>query len=113
MTETKQRTLAQNRAMHKLFTKLSEDLNTLGLEMKVVLKPSYQVWWTPELVKENLWKPMQKAIFQKESTTELETSEVTKVYEAIAKGLGEKFGVEIEFPSADEINKWEHYKNIK
>lgn len=111
MTETKQRTQSQNKAMHLLFQKLADDLNSLGLEMKVVLKPAYQVWWDKDLVKEHLWKPMQKAILKKESTTELETFEVTKVYEAIAKGLGEKFGVEIEFPSADEINKQNFYEN--
>ena len=102
-TTKKQRTNAQNRALHKLFTTLSTELNTLGLDMKVVLKPSYQIWWTSESVKEHLWKPLQEAMYSKKSTTELTTGEVTKVYDQLAKILGEHHGVSVEFPSETEL----------
>lgn len=106
MSEEKQRTLAQNRAMHKLFTMLSDELNTLGLEMKVILKPEYSLWWTPTSVKEHLWKPMQNAMYSKKSTTQLTIAEVSKVYEQLAKIIGEKHGVSLNFPSVQETEEF-------
>lgn len=97
--EKKQRTPVQNRSMHKLFGQLADQLNILGLDMKVILKPTYQIWWTPESVKRDLWKPLQKVILDKEHTSDLFTDEVSKVFEQLAHIIGEKHGVEIEFPS--------------
>lgn len=88
---------------------LSDELNTAGLEMKVVLKPDYKIWWTPEAIKENLWKPLQKAMYQKESTTELTTAQVDKVFEQLAHILGEKYGLELTFPSI-ETESLENYE---
>ena len=102
----KPRTIKQNKAMHKLFTILSDDLNTLGLEMKTILKPSYQLWWTPTAVKEHLWKPIQEAMYSKKSTTDLNSEEVSKVYEQLAKIIGEKHGVSISFPSVEETETY-------
>jgi vancomycin resistance protein YoaR len=94
-----QRTKVQNRAMHKLFTELGNKLNELGLDARLILKDNYQIWWTPEMIKRDLWKPLQKAMLNKEHTADLYTDEVSKVYEQLAKIIGEKRGVEIEFPS--------------
>ena len=101
-----QRTSQQNKAVHKFFEILSTELNTKGLDARMVLKPTYQIWWTPEMIKRDLWKPLQEAMYSKKSTTELTTSEVSKVYEQIAHILGEKFGVEIEFPSEQETDNY-------
>ena len=100
------RTLQQNKAMHKLFTQMSDTFNTLGLDMRVVLKPEIKILWTPEAVKRELFKPVMKAMYGKESTTELTTSEVSKVYEQIAKLIGEKFGVVLDFPSKENIDDY-------
>jgi hypothetical protein len=101
------RTNKQSRALHLFFTMLSEALNLGGLEMKIVLKYETEIWWTPESVKIYLWKPLQKAMFGKESTTELEKQvEIDKVHEQLMHLLGEKHGVEyIPFPS--ELKKEE------
>ena len=104
--EKQKRTNAQNKAMHLLFTQMSDTFNTLGLDMRVVLKPEIKILWTPEAVKRELFKPVMKAMYGKESTTELTTSEVSKVYEQIAKLIGEKFGVEIEFPSKEQLDDY-------
>lgn len=101
-----QRTKLQNKALHKLFTLLAEELNTKGLDARVVLKPTYQIWWTPEMIKRDLWKPLQDAMYDKKSTTELSTKEVSKVYEQLGKILGEKFGAEVEFPSYQETEAY-------
>lgn len=100
-----QRTSAQNRSMHKFFRLLADSLNDAGLEMRVVLKEDAQIWWTPEAVKTYLWKPIQKAMYQKKSTRDLSKSqEVSKVHEQLMKILGEKFHVEnIPLPSRDAV----------
>lgn len=104
--EKKQRTITQNKAMHKLFSKLSDQLNTLGLDMRVVLKPTYQIWWTPESVKRDLWIPLQIAMLNKEHTSDLYTDEVSKVFEQLAHIIGEKHGVEIDFPSQEQTGSY-------
>lgn len=101
------RTNQQNKAIHKLFTQLATELNTLGLDARLILKPTYQIWWTPEMIKRDLWKPLQKVMLNKESTTELTTAEVSKVYEQLAKIIGEKHGVSIDFPSAEALIDYE------
>lgn len=109
--EKPKRTDIQNRSMHKLFTMMADEFNTKGLEMKVVLKPEYKLWWTTENVKEHLWKPVMKAMYNIDSTTELTTDQVSKVYEQIMKVIGEKFGVYLEFPSKEQLDDyWNNYK---
>lgn len=56
---------------------------------------------TPETIKEYLWRPIQEAQLQKKSTTQLDTTEINKVYETLNRHLGEKTGVHIAFPSFD------------
>ena len=104
--QPKKRTNQQNKAVHKLFEMLSNNLNELGLDAKLILKENYQIWWTPEMIKRDLWKPLQKAMLGKEHTSELLTSEVSKVYDQLAKIIGEKHGVEIDFPSQPQIKEY-------
>jgi len=93
-----QRTLRQNRALHKYFSMLADALNDAGLDMKKTLKPEIEIPWTPENVKNHLWRPIQEAYLTKESTTELETPDVQKVYKVLDRYLAEKHGVSIAFP---------------
>lgn len=102
----KQRTPVQNRALYKLFGNLSDQLNTLGLDMRVILKPTYQIWWTPESVKRDLWVPLQKVMLDKEHTSDLYTDEVSKVFEQLAHIIGETHKVEIHFPSQEQTESY-------
>lgn len=94
-----QRTIQQNKALHKTFELWCDQLNGAGLTVKVVLKPEVEVMWTPDMIKEYLWRPIQKAQLGKESTTELTTKEVDKVYQTLQHHFGEKFGIELVFAS--------------
>jgi len=96
------RTLQQNKALHKFFTILAEDLNIKGLDARKVLKPTYQIWWTPEMIKRDLWGQLQDVMFSKEHTSDLTKQEVDKIYEQLMQLLGEKWGVYIPFPSKEE-----------
>jgi len=92
------RTEQQNKALHKYFELLADDLNNAGLDMKVVLKPEVDIPWTKETIKEYIWKPVQKAMLLKESTTELTTSEISKVYDVINRLISEKYELHTPFP---------------
>ena len=99
----KPRTLSQNSALHLMFTQLADTLTENGLDMKKTLKPSIEIKWTPELVKEYLFRPLMRIQTGKESTTELTTKEIDLVFETLNKHLGEKFGLTIIFPSTDSL----------
>lgn len=93
------RTWLQNRALHLYFKMLGNDLNDAGLDMRRVLKPEIDIPWKTESVKEYLWKPVQSAVLDKESTTQLETSEVDEVYKVISRHMAQKFGITTLFPT--------------
>jgi hypothetical protein len=108
------RTTQQNRTLHSYFEMLAETLNEAGLDMKIVLKPEVQISWTKENVKEYLWKPLQKALLQKESTTELEKQrDIDLIYDNLHRHLIYRFGDVAKFPpfpSLDSQNQGEVYK---
>jgi len=97
------RTDQQNKALHVLFNLLAQTLNDAGLDMRKTLKPDIDIPWTGVTVKEYLWRPIQRAQLDKESTTELTTIEIDKVFDTINKHLGEKHGLHVPFPSIDKV----------
>lgn len=101
MKTGKQRTLTQNAALHKYCQLLADTLNDAGMDMRKTLKAEVDIPWTMESVKENLWKPIQKAQTGKASTTQPLTNEYSIVYEILSKHLSEKLGVYVPWPSRD------------
>ena len=112
----KQRTSQQNRALWKFFELLAKELNEGGLEPRVVLKPEYNLQWTKDMIHDNIWLPIQKALYGTNSTTFLKKQEqVDKIHEIIMREMGEKHELEyIPFPS-DEQKQWEKvsYQNYE
>jgi hypothetical protein len=100
-----QRTTAQNRAIHKYFEMVADALDREGHSVQDVLKLARKadIRPTPEIVKEVMWKPIQKAMYGTDSTTQLTTAQVDKVYEVMNKFLSEQMEVvHTPFPSRDE-----------
>jgi hypothetical protein len=95
------RTSLQNRAIHKFCGLLADKFNAAGLDMVTVLKEKEtEVSWTMESVKDVIWRSIQLALFpDKPSTTQLETHEVTKVYEQIARHMSNRFNINQSFPN--------------
>lgn len=106
------RTLQQNKALHLFFTHLSEELNGAGYDMKKTLKEEIEIPWNETLVKEFLWKPIQKAVTRKESTRELEKEELDRVYEVLNRHLGEKLRIHVPFPSIETLTELENGQKI-
>jgi hypothetical protein len=95
------RTDQQNKALHKFFELVSDEMNEQGIGISTImdsLKEGVDIFPTPEFIKE-VWRLFQKALLKKESTTQLTTDEIDKIYELFTKWLGEKFGIYIQFPS--------------
>lgn len=99
----KPRTLQQNKALHLFCTQLSDTLNSAGLDMRKTLRQDIEIPWTPENVKNHLWRPIQEAMTDKYSTTELDRIEPSQIYEVLMKHLGEKFGIYLPFPSEESL----------
>lgn len=69
--------------------------------MKRVLKQEVDIPWTTETAKNFLWRPIQKIYINKKSTTRLTKKQVSEVYDILNRMLGEKFGINVEFPHID------------
>ena len=95
----KPRTLSQNAALHLYYRMLAEALNDAGLDARKTLKPEIEIPWTPEMIKDLLWRPIQEAMTGKHSTTELNTVDPSEIYQVLDRHLGEKFGLHVPFPS--------------
>lgn len=101
----KTRSIKQNRALHLMFRQLADALTDAGFDIRKTLKSDFEIMWTAYSVKELLWRPVQKAVCGKKSTTEITTEEINKIFDVITKGIGEKTGVYIPFPSIEELMK--------
>ena len=101
------RTHAQNRALHLYLKHVAEALNAAGYDMKQVIKAD--ISWDMLQAKEMLWKPIQKAVLGKQSTTALKKGEIDTVYHHLNRLLGEKFGIHVAFPSVEEMLFKENY----
>lgn len=102
--EIDKRTLQQNSAFHLFFELLAQELNDGGFDMKKVIR--VDIPWTANTVKNNLWKPLQEALLEKKSTTQLTRAEVSKVYDVLNRVIAERCnGLHVPFPSNDYLLK--------
>jgi len=97
----KTRTLQQNSAMHLWFTMVADELNKAGLDMRKVLKESFDIYWTSHSVKEFLFKPIMQIVTENKSTTKLKRGQVSEIYDILNAKFAE-WGIHVPFPSIDE-----------
>ena len=107
LTPKKKRTLLQNAAI-RLFAKwISIGLNDRGLDMKKVFEvKQVEVPWHPDTAYEVFWRQTQIAATGKQSSTQLDTADVSVVSEAISRQLATHLGVVVNFPD----RKWQGYE---
>ncbi|MEE9459632.1 MAG: hypothetical protein V3V84_07715 [Candidatus Bathyarchaeia archaeon] len=100
------RTITQNASIHQYCKMLANAFNNAGLDQRSVflaMKESFFISWSMLTVKESMWRLIQKALLDIESTTKLDTKQVSHVYEHINRFTAEKFGISIPFPSMDSL----------
>ena len=100
----KTRSNLQNAALHKYFEIISNQLNEMGITFNYqgITGKELELNYTPSLVKEMIWRPIQKALFEKESTTQLTTQEINQIIDILTKFFSER-GVYIAFPSIHSL----------
>lgn len=102
------RTEKQNKSLHKYCELLAKELNAAGFDFKEIIKlANYQleVPFTKYLIKDQFWKPIQKAMYDKESTTEPTTTEYMEIYKVMDKRIAELTGVSVPWPSYENQSK--------
>jgi len=110
------RTLKQNNSLYLGEDKLATELNAKGLDMRVVLKPEFKIRWDKDAIHRNLVKPVAKAMYKVDSTTELTTGQISRVWEEIMQMLVDKFPDLdwVDFPSEKQTkNYYSSFKNEK
>lgn len=101
-----QRTTQQNKALHKYFEMLAQELNDSGLDMRKTFKEmnrGFEIPWSAWAIKEYIWRPIMKAQLGKRSTTEMDTKDIDAVFDTISRHLAERFGLEVNFPSIETL----------
>jgi hypothetical protein len=96
----------QNKALHLFFTFISDELNEIGLQYQYtgISGKTFELRYTSTLVKEFVWRPIQIAMFNKKSTTQLDTKEMNDIIDVILVFFGDR-GISLEFPSIDSLMK--------
>lgn len=98
----KTRTARQNRALHKWFELMADELNGAGYDVQTILGQAVGRSWDKEAVKSLLWKPIQEAVTGKESTADADRTEYTSVYEELTRHLADRFGVSVPWPEEEK-----------
>ena len=94
----------QRKAIEVYCRELAQALNDKGLDQRAVMakmKEGVDLPWSQATVKDNLFRPIMTALIKKQSTTELERDEVTRVYDALNRWTSATFGVSVLFPSEE------------
>lgn len=94
------RTLEQNAALHLYFRWLSEALQEKHFDFREL---KVEIPATEHLVKEMMWKVVQETMYGKKSTTKLEKSEVSGVYDTLHRALIDRFGINVPFPNKEDL----------
>jgi hypothetical protein len=98
----KGRTDQQRKAIEVFCSLLADEFNKAGLDKRAVfakLREGVEIPWDQGGVKNDIWRLIQIAAIGKESTTDLHTDEVSKVYELVNRFTAERLGVHVPFPS--------------
>ena len=92
-----QRTTNQNSAIHAYCGEVAKVMQARGLDMKTVVKDGVPIEPSMYMVKEYMWRPIQKALTGVESTAKINTMEVNEVYEHLSRLLAEKYSIDVRF----------------
>lgn len=96
------RTIQQNASLHLWCNLIADHLNKENLTITDVIKAETQ--WSMNTVKENVFKPVVKSLYGKDSTTKLNKDEFEKIIDTMVLAFASKGIVIPEFPNRDKEN---------
>ena len=88
-------TSQQMKAIHAYCDDIARALTASGNDMQHIV--TLPIEPTGKLVKEIMWRPVQKALFDKKSVTQLKMRDVDDVFRVIAKHLAETHDIDVRF----------------
>ena len=95
-----QRTTQQNKAWRKYERLLAKALNDAGKDMHIVPE-TIEIPWNGEMIHDLVTLNVVQNHFRKTSTTELDTVEITELYDIVNRWSA-KHGIHVPFPSEEE-----------
>jgi len=100
----KKRTLTQNRALHLFFKHMAIHLNSIGqnFHFSGIKGLDLEIPYNEILVKETIWKPIQKTMFEIDSTTDLDTFMINKILDVLTHFFARN-NIQLNFPSNIEL----------
>mgnify|MGYP001611955013 CR=1 FL=1 len=99
LNKEKQRSLAQNNAMHLYFEQVAEAMQDAGYDIKQIIPNNIEIPVTHQFIK-SVWQNIGKEMFLKNHTAEFTKEEVGQVELVFSRWLA-TFGITIPFPSYD------------
>jgi len=88
-------TSRQLKAIHAYCDDIARHMEAAGLDLQTTVTLPIQP--TGTLIKEIMWRPVQKALFGTKSVTQLKMHDVDEVFRVIAKHLAETHDLDIRF----------------
>ena len=88
----------QNNAMHLWFRQIANELNDAVYWVRHPFSDAFEIPFTEVLVKETLYKPIIKSMYDKGSTGRLTTQELSEAAEVLIRWLSEHKQVYVPFP---------------
>jgi|SRR5210317_1888769 len=91
------RSLKQNNSLHSFCSDLAQQLNDSHIQPQHFFKTGFNILWTMDMVKENIFKPIMKAITKNGKTSKASKKDIIETYEVINRELGERWGIHVEW----------------
>lgn len=95
------RTLQQNKSIHLWCSQIATALNANNMYIKDTIKT--EVSWSMDTVKEILFKPIVKALYNKDSTTKLDKNEFEKIIDTLTLIFANRGVTLPAFPNRDKL----------
>lgn len=92
----KPRSLQQNSSYYGWLRALSDELVNKGVDMKEMIV--FEIMATPDLIHKNITHRLIKKWYDKESTADLTTKEMSEIVEVIRQGFIKKTNGEVDVP---------------
>lgn len=93
----------QNNSLHLYCRMVSDELNGRGITFTQFFNPGFEVPWSEWIVKDNVWRPVQKALTGNEKTSKAKTPDYSKVYDVVNNKLAD-IGFHVPWPSREGRN---------
>ena len=97
---SEKRTLLQNSSLHLFFTILADQLNENGIDYRYydIEGQVISIPFNSKIVKEYIWRPIQKTVFNIESTKDLTTKMINEILDILCRHFG-VLGIPVKFPN--------------